>query len=159
MRAMALTDSSLFIRDLQLSELDALLRLYAQLHPTDDPLPPAAEVQALWADTLASGRYRYFGGYLADRLVGTCTLAVIPNLTRGCRPYGLIENVVTDGAWRGRGFGKALLAHAQDVAWDAGCYKVMLMTSRQDPATLGFYRAAGFEGDGKRAFVARPPSA
>ncbi|MES2188178.1 MAG: GNAT family N-acetyltransferase [Pseudomonadota bacterium] len=156
---MVQTAPSLSLRDLQASELASLLRLYAQLHPTDDPLPPAAEVEALWTELLASGRYRYFGGFIADRLVSTCTLAVIPNLTRGCRPYGLIENVVTDVAWRGHGYGKALLVHAQHAAWDAGCYKVMLMTSRQDPATLGFYRAAGFDGDGKRAFVARPPAA
>jgi hypothetical protein len=62
---MAQTAPFLSLRSLQAAELTALLRLYAQLHPTDDPLPPAAEVEALWAELLASGRYRYFGGFVA----------------------------------------------------------------------------------------------
>jgi len=34
---------------------------------------------------------------------------VIPNLTRACRPYGVIENVVTHSSHRGQGWGHALL--------------------------------------------------
>lgn len=42
-------------------------------------------------------------------LVASCTLTLTPNLTRGCRPYGVIENVVTDVGFRKRGFAKAVL--------------------------------------------------
>ena len=144
------------IRLIAPSELDALLALYAQLHPGDAPLPPASVVQALWQELLSNPRYRYFGAYVGDELVSTCTLTVIPNLTRGCKPYGLIENVVTHAMHRRKGYGKALLAHALSEAWAAGCYKAMLMTSRQDEATLGFYAAAGFDRHQKQAFVAKP---
>jgi 2-polyprenyl-6-methoxyphenol hydroxylase-like FAD-dependent oxidoreductase len=41
--------------------------------------------------------------------------------------------------------GKRLLQAAISAAWEAGCYKVMLMTGSKDPATLAFYAAAGFE--------------
>jgi GNAT superfamily N-acetyltransferase len=81
----------------------------------------------------------------------------VPNLTRGARPYGLIENVVTHPDWRGRGIGTAVLHHALNLAWDADCYKVMLLTGRTDEATLGFYERAGFAGGEKTGFVARPP--
>ena len=57
-----------------------------------------------------------------------CTVTVVPNLTRGCQPYGLIENVVTHAEHRQRGYGKAVLAEALALAWSQGCYKVMLMT-------------------------------
>lgn len=151
--------AALHLRDLQPHELDALLRLYTHLHEHDEPLPDAAIVQATWHDLLALPGHRVFGGYVDDQLVASCTLAVIPNLTRGCRPYGLIENVVTHREHRHRGHGHALLAHALQQAWAAGCYKVMLLTGRQDEATLHFYETAGFDRRGKQAFVARPPSA
>jgi hypothetical protein len=41
-------------------------------------------------------------------------------------------------------------------AWDAGCYKVMLLTGSRRPSTHAFYRACGFSGDDKTGFVARP---
>jgi GNAT superfamily N-acetyltransferase len=48
-------------------------------------------------------------GIAEDAIIASCTLVVIPNLARGGQPYGLIENVVTHAAYRGRGFGKRLL--------------------------------------------------
>jgi GNAT superfamily N-acetyltransferase len=90
------------------------------------------------------------------QLVSSCTITVIPNLTRGGRPYGLIENVVTHADHRGRGYARAVLQDALSFAWAQGCYKVMLMTGRKDEATLRFYESAGFDRHGKQAFIARP---
>lgn len=138
-------------------DLPALLALYRQLHPADAPLPPAAEVETLWSDILACHHFLYLGGFIDGKLVTSCTLAIIPNLTRGCRPYALIENVVTDASQRGRGHGTTLLAHAQEQAWQAGCYKVMLMTGRKDPAIQQFYCNAGFDPQAKQAFYTQAP--
>lgn len=144
-------------RPLQPGELDELLALYAQLHPVDAPLPARTDIEAVWQEIMANPRYRYFGVYVADTLVSTCALTIVPNLTRGCRPYGLIENVVTHAEHRNRGYGKAVLAHALACAWAAGCYKVMLLTGRKDPHILHFYESAGFDAGAKQAFVATPP--
>ena len=81
---------------------------------------------------------------------------MIPNLTRGGRPYGVIENVVTQAEHRACGFGKAVLAEALSAAWSQGCYKVMLMTGRKDEATFQFYESAGFDREAKQAFIAKP---
>ena len=106
---------------------------------------------------LANPRIRYFGGWDEGLLVASCTLTVIPNLTRACRPYGVIENVVTHSAHRNQGWGHALLQHTLAHAWRERCYKVMLMTGRKDEHTLRFYEQAGFDRHGKQAFVAKPP--
>ena len=144
------------IRDLAAHELPDLLALYRHLHATDDPLPAPDVIEAVWQELQGSSRCRYFGAYLDGRLIASCTLTVIPNLTRACRPYGVVENVVTHVQHRNRGHGQALLRHALGIAWSQGCYKVMLMTGRKDDATLRFYESAGFDRHDKQAFIARP---
>lgn len=143
------------IRSLRTSDLDALLQLYTHLHAIDDPSPGSNELGQVWAEALENPRCRYFGGFVAQELISSCTIMVIPNLTRGARPYGLIENVVTRQEHRGHGYGKALLAHALEFGWSQRCYKVMLMTGRKDAATHHFYESAGFDAQSKKAFVAK----
>lgn len=144
------------VRELEPHDLQLLLGLYTHLHEHDDPPPSAAIAESVWSEALANPRIKYFGGFSGDSLVSSCTLTVIPNLTRACRPYGVIENVVTHSVHRGQGWGKAVLAHALREAWRQDCYKVMLLTGRKDAATLRFYQRAGFDQHDKQAFVAKP---
>ncbi|WP_235885126.1 GNAT family N-acetyltransferase [Bradyrhizobium frederickii] len=65
-------------------------------------------------------------------------------MSRGGRPYGVIENVVTHVDYRRLGLGRRVLAHALDVARQADCYKVHLATGSKREATLRFYEGAGF---------------
>ena len=145
------------IRLLREAELSLLLDLYGHLHEVDEPLPAWEAVTAVWQTIQASNHFHYFGGFVAGQLVASCTLSLIPNLTRGCRPYGTIENVVTHRAFRGRGYGKAILHHACHFAWEQNCYKVMLMTGRLNEQTFRFYEAAGFDRHVKQAFIAKSP--
>ena len=130
------------IRELRAKDLAPLLSLYTHLHEHDDPLPSEPEVQAVWTEALANPRIRYFGGWDEGQLVSSCTLTIIPNLTRACRPYGVIENVVTHSAHRNQGWGHALLQHTLAHAWRERCYKVMLMTGSKDENTLRFFECA-----------------
>jgi GNAT superfamily N-acetyltransferase len=136
--------------------LPQLLALYAHLHASDDPLPGIDVVEATWQELMANPRYQCFGGYVGDELVSSCTLTVVPNLTRGCKPYGLIENVVTHAGHRNLGYGKSVLAHALSHAWSEGCYKVMLLTGRKSEAAFKFYESVGFDRHEKQAFIAKP---
>jgi len=124
--------------------MPARLALYRHLHPEDPNLAPA-DAAALWRQLRLFQGSEIFIGLVDGRAIATCTLVIIPNLTRGGMPYGLIENVVTDPAHRRRGRGQAVLRHAIDAGWQAGCFKVMLMTGVKDMATLRFYESAGFE--------------
>lgn len=144
------------IRPVARSELAQLLALYAHLHADDEPPPDGDALAMIWDELQDSQRYLYLGAYVGGQLVSSCTITVIPNLTRGGRPYGLVENVVTHADHRGHGYAKAVLHDALSFAWAQGCYKVMLMTGRKDEATLRFYESAGFDRQGKQAFIARP---
>jgi GNAT superfamily N-acetyltransferase len=147
---------SFLLRLAGMSDLPAVLSLYAQLSPGDQ-LPDPAEAEATWKRILDSEMISVHAGLCDGVIVATCVLVVVPNLTRNQSPFALIENVVSDTHFRGRGFGKRVVQAAIDHAWAAGCYKVMLMTGRTNPAVLAFYQACGFTSD-KTAFqIRRPP--
>jgi GNAT superfamily N-acetyltransferase len=145
---------SFIIRSARPDELDALLDLYHHLHAADVPLPSRPQIEAVWKSIVENPGIHYFVVEVDRRIVSTCNLTIVPNLTRGARPFGVIENVVTHADYRRRGLATALLQHALQTAWSAGCYKVMLMTGRKDPATLRFYEHAGFTPGIKTAFIA-----
>jgi GNAT superfamily N-acetyltransferase len=134
----------LHIRPAGQGDLQQLQELYGHLNPDDLPCPPDKGAAIFQRFLLYPGS-AILVGTVDDALVTSCTLVVIPNLTRGGKSYALIENMVTHADWRRRGFGSAILKAATQQAWDAGCYKVMLLTGSRNPETLAFYTAAGFE--------------
>src|SRR5262245_43514857 len=104
------------IRTLERGDLDALLDLYTHLFAADDPLPDRARLLQVWKSMLESSMLHVLGLEHDGRLVSSCTLTLTPNLTRGTRPYGQIENVVTHADYRRRGLGSALIRHALRTA-------------------------------------------
>jgi len=142
------------IRPAAHADLAGMLDLYRHLN-ADDPAPAPAKAELAWADLLRSDLTTVIVAVVAGLLVSSCTLIIIPNLTRGARPYGLIENVVTHADRRRTGLGRAVLAAALEAAWQADCYKVMLATGSQREETLRFYEGAGFDRGGKTVFQAR----
>ena len=82
------------------------------------------------------------------------TLHILPNMTQGGRPYALIENVVTHADHRGSGCGRRVIEAAVQRAWEADCYKVMLLTGQRAKARC-FYEALGFSADEKWAMTLR----
>lgn len=145
------------IQEIADAELSALLCLYAHLHPEEEMLP-LGEATQIWKALRQDPNHLHWGTYWNGSLVATCTLIVVANLTRGGRPYGLIENVVTHPDYRRRGLATAVLKHALQAAWERNCYKVMLLTGSKNESTLRFYEKAGFERGVKTGFVAHPSS-
>jgi GNAT superfamily N-acetyltransferase len=141
-------------REIADGDKDQLLDLLAQLNPCDLPLPDEKTLAEVWADIRADKKIHCLVAEWEGKLVGSCTLVVIPNLTRGTMPYGVLENVVTHAEYRKQGIGRGILAHALAIAWKNNCYKVMLLTSKKDDETLRFYRNSGFEAGVKTGFIA-----
>jgi GNAT superfamily N-acetyltransferase len=138
-------------------DLTGLLALYKDLHSADEPLPAQPVLDKVWTDILSNPWQHVLLVEVERQLVSSCVLQLVSNLTRGARPYGLIENVVTRQDRRGQGFGSGVLKAALDLAWEKRCYKVMLLTGRKDSKVFGFYEKAGFKAGVKTGFVAMPP--
>ena len=121
---------SVSIRQIRADELPALLGLYRRLHPGDAELSISPDIERLWQRILTDPQLHYLVADVSGRAVSTCTLTIIPNLTRGARPYGVIENVGTHPDFRRRSIGTRILRAALALAWERGCYMLMLQTGR-----------------------------
>jgi GNAT superfamily N-acetyltransferase len=152
-----MTERQILYGTAERGDLEAILALYRHLHLHDPELDRDEKTLGIWRELMDDPKIHLLAARAGNAVIATCTLIIVPNLTRGSRPYALIENVVTDPDHRGRGVGTALLRHAQSLAWERGCYKVMLMTGRKTPEIVRFYEGAGFLSGDKLAFVARPP--
>lgn len=86
-------------------------------------------------------------------MVSSCVCVIIPNLTRGVRPYAFVENVVTHLDYRGKGYAADCLQYAKDIAEKNNCYKMMLLTGSKKESTLKFYENAGYNCSDKTAFI------
>ncbi len=144
--------SCVAVREVRHEDLDALLHLYLHLHETDIP-EQSSSLSRIWNAIVSSPDYHIFVVEQDGKIVSSCSCIMIENLTHGLRPYALIENVVTDQQYRGRGLASACVEQAVTAAKKAGCYKVMLMTGAKDSKTLDFYRHNGFNSCDKTAFI------
>lgn len=140
------------VREAKQEDLQGLLQLYLCLHETAVP-EESERLHAVWQQILVDPMHHVLVYDAEDRIVSSCVCLIVPNLTRGLRPYGLIENVVTLDGFRGRGYASACLAYAREIAIENHCYKLMLMTGSKQERTLEFYRRAGYNAEDKTGFV------
>ncbi len=140
------------VRLIEPHELDGLLSLYMQLH--GNPFPEKTdELRALWHRILKDSDHHIIVAVEDGRIVSSCVCVMIPNLTHGQQPYALIENVITDEAFRGRGLASACLDYARELARSRNCYKMMLLTGSKEESTHRFYQRAGYNANDKTAYI------
>ena len=140
------------IREITPNDLQGLLTLYMQLH--NNPMPEnTAGVLVLWQTILDDSTHHIIVAEEDGKIVSSCVCVIIPNLTHNQQPYAVVENVITDEAYRGKGLAMACLNYAKDLALKANCYKLMLLTGSKKEETLRFYERAGYNSNDKTAFI------
>ncbi len=142
----------MIIREINENDFDGLMQLYTHLHETGVP-KLSGETQSVWRKILQDENHHIVVAEKDGIIVSSCVCVIIPNLTRGVRPYALVENVVTHSAYRGQGFATACLNYAKEIAAHSNCYKIMLLTSSKSESTLEFYERAGYNRNDKTAFI------
>ena len=140
------------IREINKDDLSGLLKLYKYLH--DNPFPELDScVLGVWESILNDPNHHIIVADEDGVIVSTCVCLIVPNLTRGQRPFALVENVVTHPDFRGRGLATACLDYARDLAISKNCTRLMLMTGSKEKSTLDTYEKAGYDPNNKKAFV------
>lgn len=140
------------VREANFDDLQGLLKLYTQLH---DNLFPEVDHKLLrtWEKILDDENHHIIVAEENGKLLSSCVLVIVPNLTHFQRPYAIVENVVTDVLFRRRGLASACLDYAKQIAIQNKCYKMMLLTGSKKESTLSFYEQCGYNRNDKTAFV------
>lgn len=140
------------VREIKENELNELLELYLHLH--EDTIPEMTDhLINTWKIIIEDKNHHIIVNEIDGKIVSSCVCVIIPNLTRGIRPYAFVENVVTHLEYRGKGYATECLEYAKEIAQKENAYKMMLLTGSKRESTLNFYRNAGYNNTDKKAFV------
>ena len=140
------------VREARKEDLNALLELYLFLHEDSIPVP-SEHLTNVWNMIIEDPNHHLIVNEIGGKLVSSCVCVIIPNLTRNVRPYAFVENVVTHGDYRGKGYATQCLDYAKKIAEKENCYKMMLLTGSKRPETFKFYENAGYNSSDKTAFI------
>jgi len=135
------------------NELLSLLELYKQLNLEDNMINEST-AKNIWKN-IETQNIKYFIAKENGKIIASCYICIIPNLTRGGKSIGFIENVITDIEYRRKGIGKNIIKNAIKYAKEQNCYKILLQSGNKRAEAHGFYASIGFDGESKRAFEIR----
>ena len=141
----------------QAADLASLLELY-RLAEVSSSAEPIERAEQIWLEMLSHNGVEVFVSTVEAQIVATCMLITAPNLLRGGRRHGFLENVVTHPEFRGQGHGRAVVDAALAAAWTKDCYHVLLQSGRKDPRVHRFYQRCGFEPGLRVGYVAHRPA-
>lgn len=142
------------IRLLNEDDLESLMELYIQLDE-DNKTNSIQKSKEVWKQIRSYNNIIYIGAVDNNKVVSTCYLVVIPNLTVDGRSIGFIENVVTDKNYRRKGIGRKVIEMAIQIAKSNNCYKVILQSGIKRTEAHQFYKNIGFDDNTKKAFDLR----
>ena len=140
------------VREANEKDLNELLNLYLNLHEKEIP-EQSQHLSETWDTIVKDKNHHLILNEVDSKIVSSCVCVIIPNLTRGVRPYAFVENVVTHGDYRGKGYATQCLDYAKKIAQESNCYKMMLLTGSKEQKTLDFYAGAGYNSSDKTAFI------
>ncbi|MDE7325062.1 MAG: GNAT family N-acetyltransferase [Lachnospiraceae bacterium] len=140
------------VREARHEELQEILALYLFLHEKEIP-KDSDRLRVTWEKIMEDENHHLIVCEVGGKIVSSCVCVIIPNLTRNLCPYAFVENVVTHGDYRGKGYATLCLNYARELARAADCYKLMLLTGSKQESTLDFYRNAGYNSADKTAFI------
>jgi GNAT superfamily N-acetyltransferase len=138
-------------------DLASLLEIY-RVSEVSRSAQPIERAEQIWLETLSHDSVAVFVSAVDARIAASCMLITAPNLLRGGRRHGFLENVVTHPELRGMGHGRAVVDAALAAAWTRDCHHVLMQSGREDPRVHRFYEGCGFKPGLRVGYVARGPA-
>ncbi len=140
------------IRKARLSDLSDLLRLYDHLRgglawSKRKPTEASAKHRQALAAIIKDPRQHVLVAITKRKIVGTCTLYVLPRVYWTGKPWAILDSIVVAEEAQGLGTGSQIIRHAIKLAKKAGCTQVNLTSNTKRVRAHRFYESLGFEAD------------
>jgi len=138
-------------------DLSEVLGLYSQPEMDDGKVLSLSEAERLFEKMARYPDYTLYVAVHDGRIVGSFELLIMDNLGHLGAPSGIIEDVVVDPKWQGRGVGKMMMEKALRICNQKGCYKAVVSSNRKREGAHAFYESLGFERHGYSFIVGGGP--
>jgi GNAT superfamily N-acetyltransferase len=132
------------IRPATSADIDTMSMLLAQLFSIEQDFTPDEAKQRMGLEKLLAAADAYV--VVAEQegvVVGMATLQILISTAEGGLS-GLIEDVVVNESYRGRGVGKRLMEYLVQWAAKQGLTRLQLLADRQNQPALMFYQSQGW---------------
>lgn len=139
--------ANILIRNAAEDDLQGILSLYARTYDNGKVLKPE-QAHSIFTKI---GTYPAFNIYVAmldNHIVGTFGLLIMDNLAHMGYPSGIVENVVVDPDYHGRGIGRQMMEYSMKICRDMNCYKMALSSWVKLEEAHKFYESLGFKKHG-----------
>ncbi len=101
-------NDSISIRKASKKDLPGILRLFAQPEMDNGKILPLTEAAQIFEKIEGYPDYSIYVAVCRDEIIGSFELLIMDNLGHLGAPSAVIEDVVVDPQWQGRGVGKIL---------------------------------------------------
>ena len=139
-------NNELTIQKTELSDLHAVLDLYAQLD--DEEILDLESGARIFKKIRSYPDYSVYVAKMNGRIIGAFELLIMDNLAHRGTPSGIIEDVVVDEKFRSKGIGRKMMEYAMDRCREKGCYKLVLSSNLRRDRAHRFYESLGFKKHG-----------
>ena len=123
---------------------EAATQLIAELDAYLSPLYPQESQHGYSIEKLIDQQVEFFVLYDNGQPAGCAGVQFFPPDSDSGAPYGELKRMYVRGEFRGRGYGKQLLAHIEGLAAAKGISTVRLETGTRQPEAVRLYEKNGY---------------
>lgn len=135
------------IRKATKEDLPSILNLYSVFEKDKENVLSLKKAEKIFATIEEYPHYFFYVAVYDNIIIGTFSLLIIDNLVHHGTPSAVIDAVVVDPAFRGRGLGKQMMQIAMNISAEHGCFKLALSSNFQW-GVHDFYKTLGFKQHG-----------
>ena len=138
----------MIIREALETDLPSILSLYGQPDFDNGVIADLSDAKDFLAMIGRYPDYRIYVAEIASGVIGVYSLLIMDKLAHKRTPSAILEDIVVATSRQRQGVGKALVAHAMNMARSKGCYKLVLSSNARRTDAHRFYDQLGFQRHG-----------
>ena len=142
--------NQLKIREAIISDLPAIMKLISQSDMSPDNQLSESDANDLFKRISSTGCHKIYIASIDDSIVGTFALILIQSLTHNGGRSVVVEDVVVDMNFQGKGLGRQMMDYAAKAALQFGGEKLVLSSGKARTNAHEFYEHLGYKKDGYR---------